>query len=101
MKTNKEIATYALDALKKSGAEHAQCLVSSGKVDEFNVDSGEFSLMRTLFNSSITMKALLNGKVITVNKLDKESIDNAVCDCISAADSSVVDEAGLLPKRRK
>jgi PmbA protein len=101
MKTNKEIATYALDALKKSGAEHAQCLVSSGKVDEFNVDSGEFSLMRTLFNSSITMKALLNGKkgVITVNKLDKESIDNAVCDCISAADSSVVDEAeAIAPK---
>ncbi|NLM10281.1 MAG: TldD/PmbA family protein [Clostridiaceae bacterium] len=101
MKANKEIAAYTLDALKKAGADHAQCIVSSGKVDEFNVDGGEFSLLRTLFNSSITMKALKDGKkgVISANKLDKESIDNAVKQCISAAESSVSDEAeSIAPK---
>lgn len=101
MKSNKEIAAYALDALKKAGADHAQCIVASGKVDEFNVDGGEFSLLRTLFNSSITIKALKDGKkgIISANRLDKESIDKAVRDCISAAESSVSDEAeSIAPK---
>lgn len=62
MKTIKEVAEYTLDALKKAGADHAQCIVSSDKIDEFNIDSSEFSLLRTLFNSSITMKALKDGK---------------------------------------
>lgn len=98
---NKEIAAYTLDALKKAGADHAQCIVSSGKADEFNIDGGEFSLLRSLFNSLITMKALKDGKkgVISANKLDKESIDNAVRQCIAAAESSVSDEAeSIAPK---
>lgn len=101
MKTIKEVAEYTLDALKKAGADHAQCIVSSDKIDEFNIDSSEFSLLRTLFNSSITMKALKDGKkgVISANKLDKESIDNAVRQCIAAAESSVSDEAeSIAPK---
>jgi len=101
MKTKKEIAAYTLEALKKAGADHAQCIISSGKVDEFNVDGGEFSLLRSLFNSSIAIKALKDGKkgVITANKLDKESIDNAVKQCIAAAESSVSDEAeSIAPK---
>ncbi|HEY8421501.1 MAG TPA: metallopeptidase TldD-related protein [Thermoclostridium sp.] len=101
MITNKEIAAYTLDALKKAGADHAQCIVSTDKVDEFNVDGGEFSLLRTLFNSSIVMKALKDGKkgVISANKLDKESIDKAVQECIAAAESSVSDEAeSIAPK---
>jgi len=101
MKTKKEIAAYTLEALKKAGADHVQCIISSGKVDEFNVDGGEFSLLRSLFNSSIAIKALKDGKkgVITANKLDKESIDNAVKQCIAAAESSVSDEAeSIAPK---
>jgi len=103
MMTNREIAEYTLDALKKAGADHAQCIVSTGKVDEFNVDGGEFSLLRTLFNSNITMKALKDGKkgIISANRLDKESIDKAVQECIAAAESSVSDEAeAIAPKIR-
>lgn len=101
MKEIREIAEYTLNALKKAGADHAQCIVSTGKVDEFNVDGGEFSLFRTLFESSITMKALKDGKkgVISANRLDKESIDKAVQDCIAAAQSSVSDNAeSIAPK---
>lgn len=101
MKTNQEIAIYALEALKKAGADHAQCMVATGKTDEFNVDGGEFSLMRSLFNSAISLKALKDGKkgIITANRLDKESIDNAVKDCIAAAESSVVDEAESIAEK--
>lgn len=103
MKTNREIAIYALDALKKAGADHAQCVVSTGKTDEFNVDGGQFSLMRSLFNSAIVLKALKDGKkgIITANRLDRESIDNAVRDCIAAAESSVADEAESIAEKGK
>jgi len=101
MKSNREIAAYALDALKKSGADHAQCVVTTGKTDEINVDGGEFSLMRTLFNSAIVLKALKDGKkgIITSNRLDQESIDNAVRDCMAAAQSSVPDEAESISEK--
>lgn len=103
MKTNQEIAIYALEALKKAGADHAQCVVSTGKTDEFNVDGGQFSLMRSLFNSFVVLKALKNGKkgIITANRLDIEAIDNAVRDCIAAAESSVADEAESIAEKIK
>lgn len=103
MKTNREIAMYVLEALKKAGADHAQCIVSTGKTDEFNVDGGQFSLMRSLFNSAVVMKALKNGKkgIITANRLDSEAIDNSVRDCIAAAESSVADEAESIAEKVK
>jgi len=95
MKTNQEIAQYTLEALKKAGADHAQCLVMQGKTDELNVDSGNFSLMRSLFESSLNIKALKGGKKgsIRINRLEKEAIDAAVADCMAAAESALPDEA--------
>ena len=95
---NREIAQYALEALKKAGADEAQCIVSRGKTDELNVDGGEFSLMRSLLNSSISLKVLKDHRkgVVSINKLDRESIDKAVADCIAAAESSMPDEAEII-----
>lgn len=103
MKNNKDIAIYALDALKKAGADHAQCIVTSGKVDELNVDGGNFSLLRTLFNSSIALKALKDGKkgTIIANRLDKYSIDKAVLDCVTSAQSSTPDDAEAISEKIK
>lgn len=93
--TNQEVAQYTLDALKQAGADHAQCVVSQGKTEEINVDSGKFSLMRTMFNSSLRMKALKGQRKgsISVNRLDKASIDVAVADCMAAAESAAPDDA--------
>ena len=93
--TNRDIAQYALEALKKAGADEAQCIVSQGKTDELNVDGGEFSLMRSLLNSSVSLKAIVNHRkgTVSLNRLDRESIDKAVSECIAAAESSVQDEA--------
>ena len=90
-----EIAEYTLEALKKSGADAAQCIVSKSKKDELNVDGGKFSLMRSTFNTSISMKAIKDGKkgVTSINQATKEAIDEAAAQCISAAQSSVPDEA--------
>ena len=91
----KDIATYALEALKKAGADKASCTVSKGRTDEFNIHANEFSLLRTLFSDSISMKALVGGRkgVATVNKLDRDSIDEAVENCMKLANSAQPDEA--------
>lgn len=90
-----EIAEYTLKALKDCGADAAQCIVGRSKKDELNVDGGKFSLMRSTFNTSISMKAIKDGKkgVTSINQATKEAIDEAAAQCIAAAESSVPDEA--------
>ncbi len=90
-----EIAEYTLGALTACGADDAQCTVVRSKKDELNVDGGKFSLMRSTFNTSISMKALKGGKkgVMSINQATEEAIDAAAAQCLAAADSSVADSA--------
>jgi len=97
----RDITGYALEALQKAGAQKASCVAKRGRKDELNVEANEFSLLRSLFEGEITLKALVDGKkgVAIVNKLDKDSINQAVADCISLASSSTPDEAeDIAPK---
>lgn len=91
----KKAAQYILDSLVSAGGDMAQVSVSEGRVEEFNVDAGEFSLIRSVFNSGASMKVIKDMKkgTASVNQLDKEAIDNAVCECIAAAVTGVTDEA--------
>lgn len=88
-------AYYALEAMKKSGADKCACRAASGEKTEFNIDGGEFSLMRTLFNESLSVEAYIGGKKgsSALNSLEKEDIDKAVADAVSAAQSGVADDA--------
>ena len=83
-----QTAGYALSALKAAGADDAQVSVSKGLVEEFNADAGEFSLIRSVFSSGISMKAIKDKKkgTASVNQLDKESIDSAVVDCMESTE---------------
>ncbi|MDR0448319.1 MAG: hypothetical protein LBH07_06595 [Treponema sp.] len=92
---NNETAVYALEALMKAGADKAACCASIGRKDEFNVEANEFSLMRTLLDNTLYLKAIKDGRkgVATVNKLDKNSIDKAVADCITLIASALPDDA--------
>ena len=93
--TRQEVAEYALEALKKAGADKAACKVSCGRKEEFNVEANKFSLLRTLFNDELYLKALCSNRkgITVVNKLDKDSIDRAVADCIALAELATPDEA--------
>jgi PmbA protein len=95
MMTRQETASYALEALKKAGADKASCKVSTGRKDEFNVEANKFSLLRTLFNNELSIKAIKDGRkgVIVINKLDKDSVDEAVANCIVMTSSALPDEA--------
>jgi len=93
--TRQETAYYALEALKKAGVGKAACTVSTGRKDEFNVEANKFSLLRTLFNNALSIKAIKDGRkgVITINKLDKDFVDEAVANCIAMTASALPDEA--------
>ena len=95
MEKLRKAAEYILASLIKEGADKAQTSVSRGRVEEFNVDAGEFSLIRSVFNSGASMKVIKDMRKGTaaVNQLDKEAIDNAVSECMAAADTGVEDNA--------
>ena len=93
--TRQETALYALEALLKAGADKAACRASYGRKDEFNIEANAFTLMRTLFNDGLYIKAIKEDRkgAISINKLDKDSVDQAVADCIALTDSALPDEA--------
>jgi len=93
--SRQDIAVYALEALTKAGADKASCTVTQGRKEEFNIEAGKFTLLRTLFDDTLGIKALCDNKkgVTIVNKLDKGSIDKAVEDCIALAKHATPDEA--------
>jgi len=88
-------ASYALDALMKAGADKASCSAGRGRKDEFNVEANKFTLLRTLFNDHLFLKVIKEGKKgeIAINKLDKDSINSAVADCIALTEQATPDEA--------
>ena len=95
MEQLKKTAEFILSSLKAAGADDAQVSVADGYVEEFNVDAGEFSLIRSVFSSSASMKVIKDGKkgTCSVNQLDSDSLGQAVADCISSAVSGVEDDA--------
>lgn len=88
-------AEYALKALKDAGAEKAVAIVSGGSTTEFNIDGGEFSLMRTIFNEAVSVSVINGGRKgsASTNAIDCESIDKAASDAIAAAESGEPDPA--------
>ncbi|MBQ6470095.1 MAG: TldD/PmbA family protein [Lachnospiraceae bacterium] len=95
MERLREIARKVLAYAKEAGAEAAQCSVRESKTKEFNVDGGEFSLMRTLFDESVSVTLIKDRKqgAVAVNRFDEESIRTAVADAAAAAESAAPDEA--------
>lgn len=99
----KEIAQYTLSRLKEYGADEAQCKVQFGVVDEINVDAGEFSLMRSTFDSAVTMKVIKDMKkgVIAINKIDRKSIDDAAKECVAAAEVASEDDCLSIAEKQE
>jgi PmbA protein len=92
---SQQAVEYILDTLKKRGVDKIQCTVMDSEKKELNIDAGEMSLFRTIFNSSVYItiyKDNCKGST-SINKVDKESIDTAIKDVIELANSSEPDEA--------
>ncbi|MBQ7638827.1 MAG: TldD/PmbA family protein [Clostridia bacterium] len=101
MQKLKDAALYAVDKLLEEGADEAQSSAAEGRTEEFNVDAGEFSLIRSVFSSSIGLKAIKDKKKGTtaVNSLDKDDIDDAAKECVQAAISGAEDDAVCIAEK--
>lgn len=93
MKELKIIAASALDALKNSGADIAYVTALRSRTQEFNIDKEGFKLLRSLFDSSLELTAIKDGKrgSAEINSFEDEKIAQAVSDCFAALESGQSD----------
>lgn len=98
----KNIAEKTRQLLLNAGAQKAQYTVTEKEKHEFNVDGGEFSLFRTLFDRSLSITAYKDqkkGSAFT-NQFDDAAVEGAVTDCIKSAESGIADECyDIAPKQ--
>ncbi len=92
---NQDISDYCIEQLIKAGADKAQCVYSSGEKKELNVDAGEFSLFRTNANHGVSIMAIKDQKKgsLSINKIAKDDIDEAITTVLNMAESSMQDES--------
>lgn len=95
MEKLQKLAELALRLAGDAGADDAQCVVAEQETREFNVDGGALSLMRTLFDHSVTLTVLKGGRQgsVSVNRFDEASLRAAARDAVAAAESAVPDPA--------
>ena len=95
MENIKDLSRFILEEAAANGADMAQCTVRESATKEFNVDGGEFSLMRTLFDRSVSVTVFKEKKqgAVAINRFDKESVRQAVREAMQAAESAAPDEA--------
>ena len=79
------IAENAISALLAAGADKASCTVNYGEVHEFNYEGGDFSLFRTLFNTTMSLTSIKDGKKgsARINSFEDDAVAAAVCDCLA------------------
>lgn len=95
MEKLEKIALLVLDAARAVGADSAQCTVMEAETREFNVDGGDFSLMRTMFDRYVSLSVLKDRRMgsVTVNRFDEGSLRRAAEECVAAAEGAEPDEA--------
>ncbi|HHT35994.1 MAG: TldD/PmbA family protein [Candidatus Wallacebacter cryptica] len=93
--TERDILNYTLEKLKARGIDHADCQLSKSTKYEMNVEAGNISLIRTVFNNGLGINVIKNNQngAYSVNKLDRETIDKAIETVIEIAESSEPDPA--------
>ena len=100
MKNLDKLTESVIEKLGERGAQLSHCSATVRETKEFNVDGGEFSLLRTLFDNSLSVTAVKDGKKgsVGLNNFSDEAVEQAVCDCLAAAEASQSDDAwGLCP----
>ena len=90
-----EILKKSCSSLKETGAEKTACDLSHSKTHELNVDGGEISLFRTIFNTELTLTVIKDARkgTMTTNRTDEASIRETVQETYDIALSSEKDPA--------
>ena len=91
----KKVAETALNAMKKAGAEKAQCTVVRSEKTEVNIEAGKLTLMRTTFENSVTLTAIVNGKKGggQLNSWDSNAVAACAAETVELANAGQPDSA--------
>ena len=103
MEDIRQIAEKVKTSLEAAGVSKAQYTVGEKETHEFNVDGGEFSLFRTLFDHSVAITAYKDQKkgTIAINSFEEKALKEAVEECIKSAQSGIADEAYDIAPRQE
>ncbi|MDY6933093.1 MAG: TldD/PmbA family protein [Spirochaetota bacterium] len=98
----KEIVTYCIDSLQKLGVQKAHCILQNREKNELNVESNNVNLLRTTYDTNLHMVAIIDQRKgsISLNKIDKESIDEAIDMVIAIAKVSEADSANDIAEKQ-
>ncbi|MFC1850618.1 TldD/PmbA family protein [candidate division CSSED10-310 bacterium] len=93
--SEKEMVRYCVDTLLKRGAHKAQCLLNETVKNEFNIDSDRISLLRTTYDTQLSLTALVDHRKgsAVINQIDPASINAALQKVIEFARGAHQDEA--------
>ena len=91
----KQTTKYVLTALKKAGASMSECRITDTVKTELYYETGKIGLMRTNFNTVLSIKAIKDMRkgTVSLNSVKIEDIDRAVCSIMTAIESATPDEA--------
>ncbi len=91
----KKVLDQAINQIKDKGADKGQVFVTESETREFNAESGEFTLFRTLFDQDINIIVYKDQKkgAYYTNKLDDASVNSSVDMAMNAMESCEQDDA--------
>jgi PmbA protein len=87
---NRQILDKCITEFRSRGMDKSKVMLNDSEVRELYFNNGEISMLRTTFNSSLQLTAIKNDKkgATSTNKTDDASVENAIKDTVSIAESS-------------
>jgi len=100
MTREQQTTTAALQALERLGAQQASAQAHTSRKTEFNLENGQFTLLRTTLDHSLALQAFVDQRRGTVsgNSFEPEAIAAAARDCFAAARDGQSDPAWELAR---
>ena len=95
MKDLHKVTALSLEKLRENGADMAQCSATYAERQEFTAELGEFSLLRTLFDTSLSLTGFQEHRkgTASLNRLDEDAIAAGAAECMASAKAADPDEA--------
>lgn len=89
------LTEYVIARCLSLGADMVKCIATREENRELNADNDRFTLYRTLFSRGLSITVFRKGQKgsIAINSFEDDDVEEAIADCLRAADTAVADEA--------
>lgn len=86
---------YCAAALRKAEVDKFQCTLTKSQLYEMNLEGTDFSLIRTIADNNLHIMVIKNNRKgdISLNRIDQESIDEAIETAVELSHVSTPDPA--------